>query len=175
MKEFKINEIPEEYLSSVEKNILLDKRLDQRKIKFDDKTLHRSKLIRYFYEKDYPIKKTQKELDSVYKKIKRNKNYFYSAKDIAVLESLENDGLKIPKEINHRVLSENYSVPNNLNELAEKGEKGYLALKIVEIIGEDEVNNLDPETLYFITNLLNKLNLKKFRDEILSTALPLRI
>ena len=175
LKEFKINEIPEEYLSSVEKNILLDKRLDQRKIKFDDKTLHRSKLIRYFYEKDYPIKKTQKELDSVYKKIKRNKNYFYSAKDIAVLESLENDGLKIPKEINHRVLSENYSVPNNLNELAEKGEKGYLALKIVEIIGEDEVNNLDPETLYFITNLLNKLNLKKFRDEILSTALPLRI
>ena len=102
MKEFKINEIPEEYLSSVEKNILLDKRLDQRKIKFDDKTLHRSKLIRYFYEKDYPIKKTQKELDSVYKKIKRNKNYFYSAKDIAVLESLENDGLKIPKEINHK-------------------------------------------------------------------------
>ena len=175
LKEFKINEIPEEYLSSVEKNILLDKRLDQRKIKFDNKILHRSKLIRYFYEKDYPIKKTQKELDSVYKKIKRNKNYFYSAKDIAVLESLENDGLKIPKEINHRVLSENYSVPNNLNELAEKGEKGYLALKIVEIIGEDEVNNLDPETLYFITNLLNKLNLKKFRDEILSTALPLRI
>ena len=175
LKEFKINEIPEEYLSSVEKNILLDKRLDQRKIKFDDKTLHKSKLIRYFYEKDYPIKKTQKELDSVYKKIKRNKNYFYSAKDIAVLESLENDGLIIPKEINHRVLSENYSVPNNLNELAEKGEKGYLALKIVEIIGEDEVNNLDPETLYFITNLLNKLNLKKFRDEILSTALPLRI
>ena len=81
----------------------------------------------------------------------------------------------IPKEINHKVLSENYSVPNNLNDLAEKGEKGYLALKIVEIIGEDEVNNLDPETLYFITNLLNKLNLKKFRNEILSTALPLRI
>ena len=59
--------------------------------------------------------------------------------------------------------------------MAEKGEKGYLALKIVEIIGEDEVNNLDPETIYFITNLLNKLNLKEFRNEILSTALPLRI
>ena len=39
----------------------------------------------------------------------------------------------------------------------------------------DEVNNLDPETIYFITNLLNKLNLKEFRNEILSTALPLRI
>ena len=175
LKEFELSEIPEEYLSSVERNIVSDKKLSQQKIKFDDKTLHRSKLIRYFYEKDYPIKKTQKELESIYKKIKRNKNYFYSAKDIAVLESLENDGVIIPKEINHKVLSENYSVPNNLNDLAEKGEKGYLALKIVEIIGEDEVNNLDPETLYFITNLLNKLNLKKFRNEILSTALPLRI
>ena len=38
-----------------------------------------------------------------------------------------------------------------------------------------EVNNLDPETIYFITNLLNKLNLTEFRNEILSTALPLRI
>ena len=149
--------------------------LNQQKIKYDDKTLHRSKLIRYFFEKDYPIKKTQKELDSIYKKIKRNRNYFYSAKDVAVLESLEKDGVSIPKEINHKKLSESYNIPNSLDELAEKGEKGYLALKIVEIIGEDDVNNLDSETIYFITNLLNKLDLKEFRNEILATALPLRI
>ncbi len=175
LEEFQVNEIPENYLNIVERNIVSNKSLNQQKIKFDDKTLHRSKLIRYFYEKDYPIKKTQKELDSIYKKIKRNKNYFYSAKDVAVLESLENDGITIPKEINHKILSENYNIPDSLNDLAEKGEKGYLALKIVEIIGEDEVNNLDPETIYFITNLLNKLNLTEFRNEILSTALPLRI
>ena len=175
LKELDITEIPEEYLSTVERSIVSNKSFKQQKIKFDDKTLHRSKLIRYFYEKDYPIKKTQKELDSIYKKIKRNKNYFYSAKDIAVLESLENDGITIPKEINHKSLSENYNIPDSLNDLAEKGEKGYLALKIVEIIGEDEVNNLDPETIYFISNLLNKLELREFRNEILATALPLRI
>ena len=175
LKEFEVSEIPEDYLNIVERNIVSNKTVDQQKIKFDDKTLHRSKLIRYFYEKDYPIKKTQKELDGIYKKIKRNKNYFYSAKDVAVLESLENDGVSIPKEINHKSLSENYNIPASLNDLAEKGEKGYLALKIVEIIGEDDVNNLDPETIYFITNLLNKLDLKEFRNEILATALPLRI
>ena len=175
LKEFEKKEIPENYLNIVERNIVSNKSLNQQKIKFDDKTLHRSKLIRYFYEKDYPVKKTQKELDSIYKKIKRNRNYFYSAKDVAVLESLESDGIIIPKEINHKGLSENYNIPESLNDLAEKGEKGYLALKIVEIIGEDEVNNLDPETIYFITNLLNKLNLTEFRNEILSTALPLRI
>ena len=175
LEEFEVSEIPENYLNIVERNIVSNKSLNKQKIKFDDKTLHKSKLIRYFYEKDYPIKKTQKELDNIYKKIKRNRNYFYSAKDVAVLESLENDGIIIPKEINHKGLSENYNIPDSLNDLVDKGEKGYLALKIVEIIGEDEVNNLDPETIYFITNLLNKLNLTKFRNEILSTALPLRI
>ena len=175
LKEIDEKEIPKNYLSTVEKNIVSKENINQRKIKFDDKTLHKSKLIRYFYEKDYPVKKTQKELDTIYKKIKRNKNYFYSAKDIAVLESLEYDGIIIPKDINHKDLSKSYVIPDSLNDLAERGEKGYLALKIVEIIGEDEVNNLDPETIYFITNLLNKLNLKEFRNEILATALPLRI
>ena len=175
LKEFDDNDIPKEYVNVVERNINTNETLSDRKIKFDDKVLHRSKLIRYFYEKDYPIKKTQKELDGVYKKIKRNRNYFYSAKDIAVLESLEYDGIKVPKEIGHKKLSESYSIPESLVDLADAGQKGFLALKIVEIIGEDEVNNLDPETIYFITNLLNKLNLKEFRNEILGTALPLRI
>ena len=175
LKEFEKSEIPENYQNTVEKNIFSNTKITQQKIKFDEKVLHRSKLIRYFYDKEYPLKKTQKELDSVFKKIKRNKNYFYSAKDVAVLESLESDGVIIPKEIDHKSLSANYNIPDSLNDLAEKGEKGYLALKIVEIIGEDEVNNLDPETIYFITNLLNKLKLREFRNEILATALPLRI
>ena len=102
LKEFDINEIPKDYLSAVEKNIIFDTYSFQRKVKFDDKILHRSKLIRYFYEENYSIKNS-KELDNVYKKIKRNRNYFYSAKDLAVLESLENDGVIVPKEIEHKI------------------------------------------------------------------------
>ena len=48
-------------------------------------------------------------------------------------------------------------------------------LKLVEIIGSDEVKNLDPETLYFIVNLLNKAKIKKIRNEILNLTLPLRV
>ena len=167
-------DIPPNYVKVVEKNIIKENKFASGKIKFDDKILHKSKLIRYFYEDDYPIKKSQKELDNIYKKIKRNKNYFYSAKDLAVLDSLETDGVKIPKEIDHKDLRKNYTVPKNLNDLTKKGEKGFLALKIVEIIGEDEVRNLDPETIYFITYLLNRLELKEFRNEILASALPSR-
>ena len=47
-------------------------------------------------------------------------------------------------------------------------------LKIVEIIGEDKVKNLDPETIYFLNKILNSLNLKKIRNKILSEALPVR-
>jgi len=47
-------------------------------------------------------------------------------------------------------------------------------LKIVEIIGEDEPHQLDPETIYFITNLLNRMNLKEIRNLVFNSALPLR-
>ena len=45
-------------------------------------------------------------------------------------------------------------------------------LKIVEIIGEDNISDLDPETLYFLNKILNDLNLKKIRNSILREALP---
>ena len=48
-------------------------------------------------------------------------------------------------------------------------------LKIVEIIGEDEPHQLDPETIYFITNLLNKINLTTIRNKVLISALPQRV
>ena len=49
-----------------------------------------------------------------------------------------------------------------------------MSLKIVEIIGEDEPHQLDPETIYFITNLLNKMNLRQIRNLVFYSALPLR-
>ena len=39
----------------------------------------------------------------------------------------------------------------------------------------DEIKNLDPETLYFITNLLNQAKIKKVRNQILNLSLPLRV
>ena len=66
-------------------------------------------------------------------------------------------------------------MPKNLLQLIENKEKAFLALKIVEIIGEDEPYQLDPETIYFVTSLLNKMNLVTIRNKVLNSALPLRI
>ena len=70
--------------------------------------------------------------------------------------------------------SKKYSIPSNLLELGKSKQSAFLTLKLVEIIGEDEAYNLDPETIYFITHLLNQNNLKKIRNEILISALPQR-
>ena len=84
------------------------------------------------------------------------------------------EGIKFPKDLDINELKKKYEVPDNLLQLAKNNETAFLTLKLVEIIGEDEPYNLDPETIYFITHLLNETNLKKIRDDFLISALPLR-
>ena len=93
---------------------------------------------------------------------------------MALTESLVKDGFKMPTNFDYRDLSSKYNVPENLLQLIKKS-KCIFTLKIVEIIGEDEPNQLDPETIYFITNLLNEMNLIKIRNKVLISALPQRV
>ena len=109
------------------------------------------------------------------KKIKRNKKYFFSIKDIILLETLASDGIEIPKDLSVNNLSKDLTVPSSMGALVQNGEIGLFMLKLVEIIGSDEIKNLDPETLYFINNLLNKGKIKKVRNQILNLTLPLRV
>ena len=168
------SEIPESYSKVVQKNIISEEEHKLGKIKFDDKVLHRSRVIRYYTEEGTPKQKSQKNLNSIYKKIKKNRNYFFSAKDLALVESLKKDGFLIPEDIKYKEISKKYSVPGNLLNLTKTQESGLLALKFVEIIGEDEISELDPETVYFIIHILNRANLTNFRNKVLNVALPLR-
>ena len=173
LKDIKFEDIPKPYQEVVKNNIISEKELKSGRIKYDDKILHRSRVIKYFTE-DQDKKKIQKDFDKIYKKIKKNKKYFFSAKDIALIDSLANDGFKFPKDLDLKKLMAMYKVPENLVQLATNNESAFLTLKIVEIIGEDEIYQLDPETIYFITHILNKINLRKIRNTILISALPLR-
>ena len=170
-----LKDVPKEYAEVVEKNILIDPSQKKFKIKYNDKILHKSKVLKFYIEKGTSPKKIQKDLNSVYKKIKKNKNYFYSAKDLALIEALQNDGFEIPQDFNVEKYATQYDVPSNLLDLTKREEIGFLVLKIVEIIGEDDVTNLDPETIYFITHLLNQNGLKEIRNKILTNSLPLRV
>ena len=75
--------------------------------------------------------------------------------DIVVLESLAADGIKLPKDLDYASLLSELSVPKNLDELVKKNQIGIVMLKIIEIIGEDKIHDLDPETIYFLSKILN--------------------
>ena len=175
LKDIDPTEVPEDLQKVVEKNIIIEKNVELGKIKFDDKVLHRSKVIKIFTENDTKKDKVNKDLVSVYKKIKRNKKYFYSIKDIMLLETLIADGISVPADLDVKSLSKDLTVPNSMASLIDEGQIGLFMLKLVEIIGNDDIENLDPETLYFINNLLNKGKIKKVRNQILNLALPLRV
>ena len=48
-------------------------------------------------------------------------------------------------------------------------------LRIVEVIGQDEIKNIDEDTLYFIISTLNQLDVDPLRNKILLKVLPLKI
>jgi|TARA_B110000438_G_scaffold282872_1_gene310304 hypothetical protein len=172
LKSIDPNEIPEDYVELLKKSV--DNEVAT-KVKFDNDILHRSKVIRHFLDNNKELSRTEKDFKSVYKKIKKNKKYFISIKDIVVLESLVADGVSLPENLNYSSLSSQLTIPKNLEDLANQNQLGLVMLKIVEIIGEDNIRDLDPETVYFLNSILNQLNLKKIRNNILSEALPTKI
>ena len=171
LKSFNSEDIPENYVELVNQNL---NKKSKNKIKFDNEILHRSKVIKHFLDENQKISRTEKDFKLIYKKIKRNKKYFISIKDIVVLDSLAADGISLPEDLDYSTLSSELTVPNNLYNLASQNQIGLVMLKIVEIIGEDNISDLDPETIYFLNKILNELNLKKIRNNILSEALPAR-
>ena len=173
IEEIGIENLPKEYQEASLLKIVSDEDILLGRVKYNDKILHQSKIIKYFLEGENK-KKVQKDIDKLFKKIIKNKKYFVSAKDLALADSLIKDGFLLPSNFNFKDLSKKFSAPKNLIQLIDKDQKAFLALKIVEIIGEDEPHQLDPETIYFVTNLLNKMNLVTIRNKVLNSALPLR-
>ena len=174
LEEIGLENIPKEFKELATIRIKRNKEKKLGKIKYNDKILHQSKIIKFYLENEEK-KKIQKEIDKIFKKVIKNKKYFFSAKDLALADSLSKDGFKLPANFKRSEIASKYNVPKNLTKLIENEENAFLALKIVEIIGEDEPYQLDPETIFFITNLLNKMNLIQLRNKVLISALPLRV
>ena len=48
-------------------------------------------------------------------------------------------------------------------------------MRIVEVIGQDELTRIDEDTIYFIISTLNQLNIDQIRNKILLKVLPLKV
>ena len=54
-------------------------------------------------------------------------------------------------------------------------EMGAALLRIVEVIGQDKLDRIDEDTMYFIIFTLNQLDIDVIRNKILLKVLPLKV
>ena len=57
----------------------------------------------------------------------------------------------------------------------ENDEVGFVLLRLVQILGQDNFQDLGSETLFFIISALNQLDIDKLRNKILLKVLPLKV
>ena len=158
--------------SFYDKNIINNENV-ARNIKFNNKIIHQSKLLNYFVEKK-EISKIEKETEDILKTILKDKEYIITTNDEILLESLKYDGVKISKKYSERY-SSSVNIPPDIQVKINNRDLGLILLRIVEIIGEDKLENLGSETLNFILIALNQLDLDKIRDKIILKTLPIRV
>ena len=166
-------DIPDNLTSFYYTNIRIEKNLEK-KIKFNNNVLHQSKLINYF-NGDFAKSKIEKDLDNFLKKIKKDKKYFISKKDIIFLESLKSDGIKISEKYDDLYQINDSEIPTDIQVMINNNEKGAALLRIVEVIGQDDLERIDEDTIYFIISTLNQLNIDFLRNIILLKVLPLKV
>jgi hypothetical protein len=171
LKKINKEEIPLKFSSFYQKNLITDAN-KKNKIKFNDKVFHQSKVLNYFLNKQ-SLPKTQKLTDNLLSKIQKDKNYSFDFKDIVLLQSLKSDGIQIG-EIDE--LSQ-YKPDLNpeLDKMIDNNESGMILLKLVEIIGEKELDELNSTSLNFIVEIMNRTKLISLRNELLLEILPLKV
>ena len=166
-------EIPDNLTSFYYTNIEIKESVEN-DIKFNKDILHQSKLINYF-NGDYSKSKIKKDLENFLKKIKKNKKYFFSKKDQIFLESLKSDGVEISKKYDDLYEINDSEVPLDIQVMINNNEKGASLLRIAEVIGQDKLEKIDEDTIYFMIRTLNQLNIDLIRNRILLQVLPLKV
>ena len=166
-------EVPDNLTSFYYTNIEIEKNLEK-KIKFNNNIIHQSKLLNYF-NGDYSKSKIAKDLNNILKKVKKDKDYFLSKKDIIFLESLKSDGVEISKKYEDLYKINDSEIPSDIQVMINNNESGAALLRIVEVIGQDELTRIDEDTIYFIISTLNQLNIDQIRNKILLKVLPLKV
>ena len=98
-----------------------------------------------------------------------------SKKDQIFLESLKFDGIQISKKYDDLYDVDSSEIPTDIQVMINNDEKGSAILRIIEVIGQDKLERIDDDTIYFIISTLNQLNIGMLRNKILLKVLPLKV
>ena len=173
LKNIDKDKVPSNFTTFYKRNLGSDE-IEQTNIKINNKILHQSKLINHLKlekSKNNPTK----EINDFLKKIKKNKKYFFSKKDAILVEAFKSDGIKILEKYNDLYQINDLEIPSDIQIFINSGDMAAALLRIVEIIGQDNLINIDEDTLYFIIGVLNQLNVDPLRNRMLFKVLPLKV
>ena len=168
------SDVPSNFTTFYNNNKKKNDEIVEGKIKYNNKILHQSKLVNYF-NGDYAKSKIEQDLDKFLKKIKKDKKYTFSKKDIIFIEALKADGIEISKKYKDLYEINESEMPADIQRLVDNKEIGAALLRIVEVIGPDKIEDIDDDTFYFIVNTLNQLNTDLIRNKLLLKVLPLKV
>ena len=172
LKKIDEREVPARYTSFYWENKETEK-VKKSKIKFNNKILHQSKILNYFLNKT-SLPKTEKVTNDLLKKIEKNEKYSFSSKDILMVESLKSDGVKILEEYD-KLYEYKSNISPEINSMIVNRETGMVLLKLVQIIGKKEIENLDMDSLNYVIEIMNELKVINLRNEVLLKVLPLKV
>ena len=167
------DEVPSNF-TAFYSNYLVEENNKLNNIKFNKDILHQSKLVNYF-NGDFAKSKIEKDLNNYLKKIKKDKKYLISKKDIMLIESIKSDGIQISKKYENLYEINDLEMPTDIQVMINNYEVASTLLRIIEVIGQDELKALDEDTLYFIVSALNQLDIDYIRNKILLKVLPLKV
>ena len=173
LKVIDVDEVPSNFTTFYSNNLEKESR-EQNDIKINKDILHQSKLVNYF-NGDFAKSKIEKDLNNFLKKIKKDKKYLISKKDIILIESIKSDGIEISKKYQDLYKVSESEIPTDIQVMINNREIGSTLLRIIEVIGQDELVDLDEDTLYFIVSALNQLDIDYIRNKILLKVLPLKV
>ena len=173
LKQIDIEDVPSNFTTFYNEN-KNNKEIINKKIKYNNKILHQSKLVNYF-NGDYAKSKIEEDLNKYLKKIKKIKKYFLSKKDIIFLEALKSDGIQISKKYDDLYKVNQSEMPADIQAMIDNKEIGAALLRVIEVIGPERIEDIDEDTVYFIINTLNQLNADSIRNKLLLKVLPLKV
>ena len=173
LKDIEKKEVPSNF-TSFYNNYVNEKKTELTNIKINNKILHQSKLINYL-KGEGSAKIITKDLNDLLKKVKKNKKYFFSKRDVILVETLKSDGIQVSEKFKDLYEIKESEIPSDIQIFINTGDLAAAMLRIVEVIGQDEIRDIDDDTLYFIISTLNQLDVDPLRNKILLKVLPLKV
>jgi hypothetical protein len=173
LKNIEEDKVPSNFTTFYQNN-LGSEEIKKANIKINNKILHQSKLINYLKEEKSKNDPT-KDLNNFLKKIKKDKKYFFSKKDVILVETFKSDGIKILEKYSDIYQIKDSEMPSDIQIFINSGDMAAALLRIIEVIGQDDLEDIDEDTLYFIITSLNQLNADPIRNKILFKVLPLKV